>query len=60
MNKKLRTSLVDIFCHVADAVDGGEKVPKHIKDAYLAAMEVPEVQKFYEDLVDDNPMNAWL
>lgn len=53
MNKKLRTSLVDIFCHVADAVDGGEKVPKHVKEAYLRAMEVREVQEFYNDMVEE-------
>lgn len=49
----LLAELKEIFLHVADACDGGEKVPAHLKVAYNAAMEKAVVREFYQDALDE-------
>ena len=52
MNKEVQAALQLIFEHVADAVDGNERVPSHLRNAYHQVMEEPAMYKFYEDLID--------
>lgn len=55
MSPQLEEFLVILFQEVADAVDGGERVPRGIKQAYLDGMQIPDVREFYGHLVDTNP-----
>mgnify|MGYP001611172230 CR=1 FL=1 len=52
MNKEVQAALQLIFEHVADAVDGNERVPSHLRNAYHQVMEEPAMLEFYGDLVD--------
>ena len=37
LNKAVQEELVILFEHLADAVDGEERLPKHLEDAYHKA-----------------------
>lgn len=60
MNKTLQHSLTELFMHLADAVDSGESLPKHLREAYLREFKEKQVQDFYSKLVANNPFNALL
>lgn len=47
MNKEVEKQLKEIFYHVADAVDGGEAVPHHLREAYLKAFDCKAFRDFY-------------
>jgi hypothetical protein len=47
-------ALIYLFMHLADAADGNERLPKHLREAYEAQMKTPEVLSFYGELVDAN------
>lgn len=54
MNKVVQRALVNIYMHVADAVDANDPLPDALREAYLDELEKPEVSAFYVDLVDAN------
>lgn len=60
MNKQVEAILIDLFMHLADAADGGERLPKHLLVAYKEAFKTKEFADFYSELVENNPMNALL
>ena len=53
-NAVVAQSLVTLFEHLADAVDGGEELPQALHDAYVEEFAKPEVQRFYGELIDAN------
>lgn len=50
--------LVELFKVVADQVDGGEHNVDEIHDVFRDHFTKPEVQAFYGELIDSNPLNA--
>lgn len=60
MNKVVEDSLTELFMHLADAVDGDERLPAHVRKAYLTEFKKPEVQEFYLALIEANttPLDA--
>ena len=52
--KTVQDSLMELFKHLADAVDGGEELPTHLRGAYYAEFVKPHMRKFYGQLVDEN------
>lgn len=52
MNKVVEFHLIELFKAVADARDGGNELPDDVRDAYDAAFETFEVQKFYGELIE--------
>lgn len=57
MNDKVQEALTNIFMAVADAYDGGDELCDDVRKAYADEFEKPEVQAFYGELIDENPMN---
>jgi len=51
VNRIVVNHLVELFYHLADAVDSGEKLPDHVWEAYETAFKDPDVKKFYADSV---------
>lgn len=49
----LLAQLKEVFLHVADAVDGGEKIPAHLKAAYNTAMAKKPVFDFYTEQIEE-------
>jgi len=52
MDPEVLRLLKEIFYHVADAVDGGEKMPKHVEKAYLDAFGSKKFCDFYKKEVE--------
>lgn len=56
MNKTVKHALTDLFELVADLCDGSSTSNDYrteIRKEYERLMEIPEVRKFYRELVDD-------
>jgi hypothetical protein len=56
---KLEKQLIEIFKAVADACDGSfdDDAIEDIIEVYNKAMETKVIEKLYNDLIDNNPLN---
>ena len=59
MNKQVEKHLKEFFYIIADRVDGGEKLPKDLRAAYMKAWKDPAFREFYGQEVEANN-ESWL